>query len=85
MKAVTDAAVGSAAAAIQVRIDRTIGLNDLARAALEAAAPHMFADLLAELRDYQKMLLAQASEAEVFRYHATGLGVAIRLIEEASK
>lgn len=40
---VTDAAVGAAAAAIQVRMDKTIGLNDLARAALEAAAPHLIA------------------------------------------
>lgn len=38
---ITDAAVGAAAAAIQVRMERTIGLNDLARAALEAALPYL--------------------------------------------
>jgi hypothetical protein len=38
---ITDAAVLAAAAAIQVRMEKTIGLNDLARAALVAALPHL--------------------------------------------
>jgi hypothetical protein len=40
-------AVSAATAAIEVRMGKNIGLNDLARGILEAAAPHMLADVTA--------------------------------------
>jgi hypothetical protein len=40
---IPDEAVIAGAAAIQVRLDKTLGLNDLTRAVLEAAAPHLMA------------------------------------------
>ena len=45
---IPDKAVEAAAAAIQVRLARNIGLNDLARAILEAGAPHMLRQAWAE-------------------------------------
>jgi len=55
-----------------------------ARAALEAAVPHMLASIMKDLGDYRSMLLEQSKESEVFGYHATGVGVALRIIEESS-
>jgi hypothetical protein len=44
-------AVEAAAAAIQVRVDKTMGMNALARATLEAAAPYLMAQALCAAAD----------------------------------